>query len=138
DQDTANSKYQDQNARAYMLATKMMSEASFITPEILSMSDEQIKSFIESNDELKHYEKTLKDIIRIRPHVLSDKEEELLAQAAEVTASPANTFSMLDNADLEFPMIKDEDGNEVQLTNGRYRDFLDSKDRRVREEAFKA
>ena len=138
DQDTANSKYQDQNARAYMLATKMMSEASFITPEILSMSDEQIKSFIESNDELKHYEKTLKDIIRIRPHVLSDKEEEVLAQAAEVTASPANTFSMLDNADLEFPMIKDEDGNEVQLTNGRYRDFLDSKDRRVREEAFKA
>ncbi|MGM8214653.1 oligoendopeptidase F [Bacillaceae bacterium W0354] len=138
DQDTANNKYQDQNARAYSLATKAMSAFSFITPEILSMTDEKIQAFIEQNDELKHYEKTLKDIMKSRPHVLSDREEALLAQVSEVTAAPSNAFGMLSNADMEFPTIKDEDGNEVQLSHGRYRDFLDSKDRRVREDAFKA
>jgi len=138
DQDTANSKYQDQNARAYTLITKMLSAISFITPEILSMTDEEINAFIRENDELKHYEKTLNDIIRSRPHVLSDNEEALLAQVSEVASAPSNAFSMLDNADLEFPTIKDENGEEVQLTNGRYRNFLDSKNRDVRRDAFLA
>ncbi len=48
-----------------------------------------------------------------------------------------NTFSMLNNADLKFPTIKDEEGNEVEITHGRYISFLESEDRRVREEAFK-
>ncbi|MGP4073907.1 oligoendopeptidase F [Piscibacillus sp. B03] len=138
DQDTANSKYQDQNARAQSLATHMMSAFSFVTPEILSMTDEQIESFLKQNDELKHYEKTLRDVMKSRPHVLSDKEEALLAEVSEVTSAPANAFGMLNNADIEFPTIKDENGEEVQLSHGRYRDFLDSKDRNVRKSAFDA
>ncbi|WP_188208330.1 oligoendopeptidase F [Alkalibacillus aidingensis] len=138
DQDTANSKYQDQDARAQTLVTQMMSSFSFVTPEILAMSDEKIEQFIEENDELKHYEKTLRDIMKSRPHVLSEKEETLLAEVSEVTSTPGNAFSMLNNADIDFPTIKGENGEEVQLSHGRYRDLLDSKDRSVRESAFKA
>ncbi|GAA0455095.1 oligoendopeptidase F [Alkalibacillus silvisoli] len=136
DQDTANSKYQDQDARANSLIAQMMSAFSFVTPEILAMEDEKIKQFISENEELKHYEKTLRDIMKSRVHVLSEKEEALLAEVSEVTSTPGNAFSMLNNADIEFPMIKDEDGNDVQLSHGRYRDFLDSKDRSVRKQAF--
>ncbi len=138
DQDTANSKYQDQNARAQSLATHMLSAFSFVTPEILSMTDDEIEGFLNQNNELTHYEKTLRDIMKSRPHVLSDKEEALLAEVSEVTSAPSNAFGMLNNADIEFPTIKDEDGKDVQLSHGRYRDFLDSKDQNVRKNAFNA
>ncbi|WP_027962926.1 oligoendopeptidase F [Halalkalibacillus halophilus] len=138
DQDTTNGKYQDQDARAKMLVSEMMSAFSFVTPEILAMSDVQIRQFIYENDELKHYDKTLIDIMESRPHVLSEKEEALLAQVSEATQAAGNTFGMLNNADLTFPTIKNEEGEEVELSHGRFRDFLDSKDRNVRKEAFEA
>ncbi len=136
DQDTANSKYQDLDARSASFVTEVSSAFSFITPEILSMSDEKIEQFLNENDELKTYEKTLRDIMKSRPHVLSEKEEILLAQSQEVAGTAGNVYMMLDNADLQLPKIKNENGEEVQLTNGRYRDFLDSKVREVRKNAF--
>ncbi|MCL6588143.1 MAG: oligoendopeptidase F, partial [Anoxybacillus sp.] len=62
----------------------------------------------------------------------------LLAQAAEIMAASSNTFGMLNNADLKFPTIIDESGDEVEITHGRYLRFLESEDRRVRHDAFKA
>lgn len=109
DQDTTNSKYQDQNARAASLATEAMSAFSFVTPEILGMSDEQIESFLTQNEELKTYEKTLRDIMKSRPHVLSEKEEVLLAKSQEVSTTAGKTFGMLDNADIELPKITNEE-----------------------------
>ncbi|MDQ0160287.1 oligoendopeptidase F [Alkalibacillus salilacus] len=138
DQDTANSQYQDQDARATSLVTQVMSAFSYVTPEILAMDDATIEQFIAENDELKHYEKTLRDIMKSRPHVLSEKEESLLAEVSEVTQTPGNAFGMLNNADIEFPTITDEIGEETQLSHGRFRDFLDSKDRQVRKQAFDA
>ena len=73
-----------------------------------------------------------------RPHVLSEIEEALLAQASEVLSASSQTFGMLNNADLKFPTIKDEDGNDVEITHGRYVSFLESTDRRVRQDAFNA
>lgn len=138
DQDTTNSFYQDLNSRAENLITQVSSAMSFITPEILSMSDEQIDAFLKNNDELKLYEHYLKNTIRQRPHVLNEREEAILAEASEVASNPSQTFSMLNNADLTFPAIKDEDGNEMDLTHGRYIRFLESPDRRVRKDAFQA
>ena len=64
--------------------------------------------------------------------------EQLLASAGDVTGTSDNVFSMFNNADLVFPEITDENGEKVRLTHGRYVPFLESSDRRVREEAFKA
>lgn len=138
DQDTANSFYQGLNGQAESLLTVASSEMSFITPEILEMDEKKIEAFLEEKEELQLYKKTLDEITRQRPHVLSKKEEALLAEASEPMSAPSQTFGMLNNADLTFPAIKDENGEEVALTHGRYLGFLESDDRRVRKDAFKS
>lgn len=138
DQDTTNSFYQGLNDRAATLASLFGQASSFIVPELLSIPEEKINQFIEENDDLKTYKHALDETNRQRPHVLTESEEAILAQVGEVTANASNTFGMLNNADMKFPSIKDENGEEVEITHGRYIRFLESSDRRVREEAFKA
>jgi len=138
DQDTGNSFYQGLNDRAKNLYTQVGSALSFIVPELLAVDESKIQSYLKENEELKVYEHALDEINKQRPHVLSAKEEALLAQASEVMSSPSTTFGMLNNADLTFPTIKDENGEEVEITHGRYIRFLESEDRNVRENAFKA
>ncbi len=138
DQDTTNSFYQGLNDRIKTLYTQIASALSYVTPEILSIEESKIKQYMAEHKELKLYAHALDEITRERPHILSESEEALLAQASEVLGSSSNTFGMLNNADLEFPSIKDENGEEVEITHGRYIRFLESSARRVREEAFKA
>ncbi|MFY2249709.1 oligoendopeptidase F [Priestia megaterium] len=138
DQDTTNSFYQGLNDRIKTLYTQIASALSYVTPEILSIEESKIKQYMAEHKELTLYAHALDEITRERPHILSESEEALLAQASEVLGSSSNTFGMLNNADLEFPSIKDENGEEVEITHGRYIRFLESSDRRVREEAFKA
>ena len=76
------------------------------------------------------------DILRQKKHVLSDREEELLALADEVMDSPSEIFSMFNDADIRFGTIKDENAEEIEVTKGRYIKFLESKDRQVRKDAF--
>ncbi|MFC4184259.1 oligoendopeptidase F [Saccharococcus thermophilus] len=138
DQDTTNAFYQGLNDRATSLYSEASSAMAFIVPEILAIDEAKLRSFLEEKQELKLYEHALDEINRQRPHVLSAEEEALLAQAAEVMQSSASTFSMLNNADLTFPTIIDENGEEVEVTHGRFIRFLESTDRRVRRDAFKA
>lgn len=138
DEDTTNSHNQGLKDRAFNLATGVSSELAFIVPELLSIPESTLHNFLEENDKLKLYTHALEEINRQRPHVLSQKEEALLAQASEVTSSPSNTFGMLNNADLKFPVIKDENGKDVEVTHGRYIRFLESDNRDVRKSAFEA
>lgn len=137
DQDTANSFYQGLDDRIKNLYSQAGSSLAYIVPEILSIDEQKIQSFLVEKEELKLYEHALEEINLQRPHVLSAEQEALLAEASEVMNSPSTTFGMLNNADLEFPTIKDENGEEVEITHGRYIRFLESEDRRVREDAFK-
>lgn len=138
DQDTTNSTYQALDDRAKNLYTKAGSAMSYFVPELLTISEDTLKKFIEENNELKLYEHSLEEILKQKPHVLSAAEEEIMAQASEVLSSSSNTFGMLNNADLKFPTIEDENGEEVEITHGRYIHYLESADRRVRKDAFEA
>lgn len=138
DQDTTNSFYQGLNQKAESILTLASSEMSYIVPEILQIEETQIRSFIEENEDLQLYEKTLDEIMRQRSHILSEKEEVLLSEASEAMQTASHTFGMLNNADLTFPTIQDEEGNDVELTHGRYIRFMESKDRNVRKAAFNA
>ncbi|MEZ7170479.1 oligoendopeptidase F [Sporosarcina sp. OR05] len=138
DQDTTNSFYQAMESRAKSLVIKVSTALSYLTPELLTIPEEELNQFVEENDHLKLYKQEFEILNAHRPHVLPAEQEALLAQIGEVTGSPSETFSMLNNADLTFPMVKDEDGEEVELSHGRYIRFLESKEPRVREEAFKA
>ncbi|PAQ14379.1 oligoendopeptidase F [Bacillaceae bacterium SAOS 7] len=138
DQDTTNAHYQGMDDRAKNLYTQIANALSFATPELLAIDEGKLKAFVDQDEKLQVYKQAIAEINLQRPHVLSAAEESLLAQASEVTSASSNTFGMLNNADLEFPTIKDENGEEVQITHGRFIQFLESDDRRVREEAFKA
>ena len=138
DQDTTNSKYQALDSRVKSLGAKLGAAWSFLTPEILSVPEEQLNAFVASYEPLQLYAQMLKELNMGRPHILSADKEQLLAQLSEVTSASSNTFSSLNNADLVFPKVKNDKGEEVELTHGNYITFLESEDREVREAAFKA
>lgn len=136
-EDTANAVYQEMSGRAQAAVTKLSEKYAFLTPEILAIDEKKMQEYLNS-DTLALYRHALKDILVKKDHALSEKEERLLAMAGQVTASPNEIFSKFNNADVKFGTILDEDGNEVELTNGRYSVFMESNDRSVRENAFKA
>lgn len=138
DEDNANSKYQGLTDRATGLSTQVYGAISYIQPEILAISNEELEKWIKEEEGLVHYRILLEEIMRFKPHTLSSEEEALLANMSELASSPSKIYGMLNNADMKFPMITDENGEEVELTKGRYTQFMESKDRRVRKEAFEA
>ncbi len=135
-EDTANSTYQDLSNKAGALMVQVSSALSFATPEILTIPEDVITEFRSEVEELKVYDFYLKNILRRRAHILSPEMEELLADAGEIADAPSNIFTMFSNADIKFPTIKDEDGEDIQITHGRYIKLMDSPDRRVRKDTF--
>lgn len=138
DQDTTNSFYQAMDSRIKNLFVKVSTALSFFVPELLSIEESTLTRWVKEDEELRLYTQEIEEINTQRAHVLPAEQEELLAQLSEVTSSPSETFSMLNNADLTFPMVKDEDGEEVELSHGRYIGFLESDNPQVRKDAFKA
>ncbi|RPK07198.1 hypothetical protein BSBH6_00822 [Bacillus subtilis] len=138
DQDTGNSFYQGLNDKAGNLYTQAASATAYLVPEILSIEEDKLQQFILEKEELKLYSHAIEEITKERPHVLSEKEEALLAEASDVLGSSSNTFSVLNNAEITFPSIKDEEGNEKQITHGNFINFLESENREVRKNAFDA
>ncbi|HLQ95429.1 MAG TPA: oligoendopeptidase F [Pseudogracilibacillus sp.] len=136
DEDTTNDFYQALNLKAENLLTHFSSQMSFIVPEIIQMDEETLEEFLQEKPELQHYKKTLDEISRQRKHVLSEQEEVLLSEASDALSNSSQVFGMLNNADLTFPSILNENGEEVDVTHGRYIGFMESKDREVRKAAF--
>ncbi|TGA95975.1 oligoendopeptidase F [Sporolactobacillus shoreae] len=136
DEDTANATYQALHDRAGNLATVAGSKLAFIVPEILAIEPSDLDRFLKENKDLQLYRHALDEITRTRPHVLDAEKEALLAAAGDVTDASSTTFGMLNNADLKFPKIKDENGDEVEITHGRYGRFMESENRRVRKDTF--
>lgn len=138
DENNSDSTYQALTDRATALSTEVYASVSFIVPEIISIPEETLNSFIKSSDKLQLYSQFIAEILRQKKHILSEREEELLALSAEISHAPRDIFTMLNNADIKFPYIKGESGEDIELTKGRYIKFLESRDRRVREDAFHA
>ena len=136
DENNANPHYQALFDRAEGLSIQVGSSVAFIVPEILAIPEADLAAFIAGNPSLAVYQHALDEILRQKAHVLSKEEERLLAMAADLSMASGNIFTMLNNADLKFPTIKDESGQEVELTKGRYGSFMESPDRRVRQDAF--
>lgn len=135
-EDTANAVYQDLSNKANVLEVQIESTLSFATPELLTIPEEKILQFYKEKEELKVYDFYIRDIIRKKPHILSKEMESLLADAGEIGDSAESIFSMFNNADIKFPEIKDEHGEDIRITHGRFVKLLESGDRRVRREAF--
>ncbi|WP_025681444.1 oligoendopeptidase F [Paenibacillus massiliensis] len=137
DEDTAEATYQALSQKAKKLNVEVSEALSFVTPEILAQPEQKLDQYI-ADPALAPYRFTLQEMKREKAHILSKSEEALLAQVGTLSQAPQNIFSMLNNADLKFPNIKDEHGNEVELTHGSYIQYLENPNREVRERAFKA
>lgn len=138
DEDSTNSTYVALEDRAKGLVAEVSNALSFIQPEILKLEESRLQEYLEAHKGLQRYRHQLEEINRQRAHVLSSAEEAILAQAGDVISAPATIFAMINNADMKFPIVQDEHGEGKELTHGRFISFMESKDRKVREEAFKA
>ncbi|VAX25917.1 Oligoendopeptidase F [hydrothermal vent metagenome] len=137
DLDLGNEKYQGMYDRLMVMASKISALSAFIKPEILQLSRETINGFISAEPELKVYEHLLNDLFRTKEHTLSEEQEVIIANVSPALQVASNTFSLLTNADLKFPIIKDEDGNDIEITHGRYSSAMYSLDRGYRERFYK-
>ncbi|MGG7160808.1 oligoendopeptidase F [Clostridium baratii] len=137
DEDTANNENQARMSKIDSYMADFSSYSAYFVPEILSLGEEYIMKAMEEVPELKNYEFLFRDILKEKDHVLTKEMEELLSQVSDCLDAPDAIHNMLSNADMKFNKIKDENGKEVELTEGNYSTFIKSKDREVRREAFK-
>ena len=138
DQDTRVAKYQEYYAKAMTLYSQLDQVFSFHEPEFMTITEEQYQNFLAEEPKLQPYKHFFDKLLQNKEHVLSQREEELLAGAGEIFGAASETFAILDNADIVFPFVKDEDGNEVQLSHGVYMRLVESKNREVRRGAYEA
>ncbi len=138
DEDNRNSKYQALADRGQSLLVEMESDTSFYIPELLQLSEEDLEVFYREEDGLDKYKHFLSDVFRQKAHVRSVGEEQILAQLGEVAQTAQNIFGMLNNADIKFPEIKNENNEWVEVTKENFVQLLINPDRRVRSDAFRA
>ena len=118
------------------IGTEFEKTTSFITPEITDIDTDLLLKFLDENNELKRYERLIKEIIEKKAHILSKEEENLLANYSEIFNNSENTYDILTNTEFKFGNIKDENGKEQEMTDSNYTIFLKSKNENVRKQAF--
>ena len=133
--DASDPEYQEMEGKAINLLVAMSTASSFIEPEILECDEALVRSYLES-PELAGYRHIVGDILRGRAHMLSKEQEKMLAMLSDASGNCSNIFEMLESVDMTFPKVKDEDGNEVELTHGNFGVFRESRDQNVRRESF--
>lgn len=136
DEDNGNSKYQEMNGKSMSLIASVQSETSFFTPELMKIPKKNIEDFLSKNAELEQYRFMLNQIIEQKKHILTEKEESILAKLGEVTDSSNTIFSMLNDADMRFGYVEHPDGTKEEITHSNYINLMESEDRSVRRRTY--
>jgi oligoendopeptidase F len=135
DEDNTNPVYQGMADQAMQLSVAFQASSSFMAPQILALGTQKLSAWID-DPILVAYRRVLIELERARPHTLSATEERLMAFAGDPLQAADTIFSMLHNADIRFGIVKNEKGDEIQLSQGNYRSFMESTDRIVRQNAY--
>ncbi|MFC5972238.1 oligoendopeptidase F [Halomarina salina] len=133
DEDTRDQEYQAFQARAQSLYASASSASSFMEPELQDVSRETLDEFVEEEPELAEYDHYFDDVLRMKPHTRSTEVENLLAELSEVTGAAGEVYTMLSNADMEFPSVEGPDGDEVEVTQSNFTKHLKHPDREFRQ-----
>jgi oligoendopeptidase F len=134
DENLANSESLARYERSVAVAIEAGEALAFVEPELLGLPPQRMDE-LRADPLLAPYQHMLDDLARRRPHVRSAEIEQILAQGADVARAPSDVFTALDNADLAFGRVRDESGNEIELTKARHALLLRSKDRETRRRA---
>jgi oligoendopeptidase F len=137
DEDLANSFYSGMASRVMSRHVEINAAASFFTPELFSIPEGTLRDWLET-EALRPYASWLEDTLRYRSHILSEKEEKLLANAGEIISGFSGIFGKLSNVDspARLPKVEDENGKSIKLTNGNFNAFLQKNDPKIRKAAF--
>ena len=138
DVDTSNTHYQALRGKAENLYYKLAEVTATIGSYIVAMDDAKINQYFKEVPELEEYRVSIEDLRRLKPHMLSSEAEALLAASNDMGSAVDKVYSLLENADFENPTVKDENGEMVKVSSGRFVPMLESKDVRVRRETFQA
>lgn len=137
DLDLGNSTNLARYDRMMMIVTNAASASAYMRPELLSIPEKKIFSYMDENNDLKVYKHVFENLFRTKEHTLSKDLEGLLAEASQVTQIPENAFSIFTNADMKFPVVKDSNDHDIQISQGRFTASLYSIDREYRKRVYK-
>src|SRR5699024_10515151 len=115
-----NAKYQGYNEMVDALAAEFSESISWFEPELLELDEDKLKQYFVEKKELKQYEHLIESMMVMRKHTLDKKSETLLAEASDIFGKSQNVFGILNNADLKIPLVKDDNGNDIKLSNSIY------------------
>ncbi len=138
DQDTADTDNLALYSKIFSAYSEFGTKASFVDPEIIALSNSDLESFYAAEEGLEFYRLFLDELRRTKDHTLSAEIEKVIAMTSEMRETASNVREMLDDADMVFPEVKDENGETVRITDGRFVRLLESADRRVRKDTFEA
>lgn len=135
-EDMANSHYQGLSGKSESLRVKIGSACAWLQPELLTMNQETVEVFLQKEEGLKVYRIFLEDIFRQKAHTLTKEQEQMLALAREMGQAPDRIYAMLQNADLTFEAVMDDEGEKIPLTRENFVALEESSNRRIRKDAF--
>ncbi len=138
DENNAETRYQAMSDMCGPVIAAVSASMAFFTPELLAAPEEKILGFIKNTGGLKEYDFAIRDTLREKEHILTEAEENILANMSEITGATNDIFTMLNNADIKFGNITDEAGSTIELSHGNYINFMESHDRSVRKSAYDA
>ncbi|NLC89013.1 MAG: oligoendopeptidase F [Clostridiaceae bacterium] len=136
DADTADQDALGRKAKLMQVFASLQGAMAYFEPEAAKLSEETVSQFMEEKAELKDFRHYFAEMWRVKKHQLSEKEEVLLAKASQIFNDPNQTFDVLSDTDMTFPEIKDEKGRTVEMSHARFGTYMESRDRRVRRDAF--
>lgn len=135
DEDLGNDLFKKAYSEILTLYQEFRQEMAFGEPEILAIDQKILDRYLKE-EQLKEYRFHLQQIIRFKPHTLTAETEELLAMAGRSLGTASLAFNAFNNADIQFPSIRDSQGNEREVTHGKYLVYLRDFDRTLRQQAF--
>jgi oligoendopeptidase F len=137
DEDVRRNEIDAKRQEVSLLFARAATATAWFQPEILAIGQETVEGWLETNEDLALYRFLIEKLFREQEHVLDEDQEKLLSYSGSFNGSPGEIYSMLSTADVKYPVITLERGEEVQLTYGRYYAILASeRDQRDRAKAF--
>lgn len=136
DADTTNTEYQKMVKMISDVMNEYSELGSYITPLFMKTDYSIIEKYYEEEPKLREYQFNIQDMYRYQKHTLSEEQEKMMSILSNSLENASNTYEALTDSDMTYGSIKDEQGNEVELTDSNYSKYISSKDRRVRKEAF--
>ena len=136
DEDTSNNVNRARVDKLDALLASLSELEAWFEPEFMRIPEDKMKAFLDS-PELAFYRRSIEELLRDKPHTLTEPEERILGTLSDVLGSSAGTFELLNDADLTFGSVRDGSGKMVKLTHGSYRRLMEDADRNVRRTAFK-